>query len=344
MNVKSIDNNNKNIIQNPENITFSCNIIEGSFVKYSFDNTFCVFKSINDIFYIIYSIEDKSIISYNLINKKKINDIKNAHNTYISSFRHYLDNNSKRDLVMSISAEDNNIKIWNVCDFYCLLNLKNINKTGFLISACFLYDKNQNYIITSNRNWEENIEPIKVFDFNGNKIKEIADSKEDTIFIDIYYDKKSFTNYIITGHYSYSQSFKFNENKMYHKYYAKRPTSNYRCLITKDNEEIIKLIGINDDSFLIIWNFHTGDLLSKIIVDDDYLCGLCLFKEDYIFVGVYNRTIKLIDLKKGIVIKNFDGHEHSVICLKKIIHPKYGESLISQGLSKDQIKLWTYKI
>ena len=47
MNVKSI-NNNKNIIQNPENIAFSCNIVEGSFVKYSFDNTFCVFKSIND--------------------------------------------------------------------------------------------------------------------------------------------------------------------------------------------------------------------------------------------------------------------------------------------------------
>ena len=33
-------------------------------------------------------------------------------------------------------------------------------------------------------------ESIKVFDFNGKKIKEMNDSKDNTVFIDSYYDNK----------------------------------------------------------------------------------------------------------------------------------------------------------
>ncbi len=67
--------------------------------------------------------------------------------------------------------------MWNIYNFECLLNIEKINKKRELYSACFLNINNNIYIITSNYNWYCKTEPIKVFDFQGNKIKEINDSK-----------------------------------------------------------------------------------------------------------------------------------------------------------------------
>ena len=55
----------------------------------SYNNSFCTFKSINNIFHLIYSTKDKSIIFMDLINNQKLNEVKEAHNEEISSFRHY---------------------------------------------------------------------------------------------------------------------------------------------------------------------------------------------------------------------------------------------------------------
>ena len=123
------------------------NIIEinDAFSLCSLDNIFSVFNSINNILYLIYSKENKSIIIFDIINKVKICEIKNAHNKAITNFRHYLDKKNKRDLVMSISFDENNIKLWNINNLECLLNLQNIYDTGYLNSSCFLEDNNNIY-------------------------------------------------------------------------------------------------------------------------------------------------------------------------------------------------------
>ena len=90
-------------------------------------NTFSVFKSINDILYLIYSTFENSIICYNLINQNVINEIKQSHDKSISNMKHYLDKINKRDIIMSISQDNNNMKLWNVNNWECILNLQNIN-------------------------------------------------------------------------------------------------------------------------------------------------------------------------------------------------------------------------
>ena len=192
-------------------------IINDSYAGLNIDNCFIVIESINKVIYLIYSNINKSIVSYNLINNQKINEIKNAHNDYITNFRHYLDCINKRNLIISISGEDNNLKLWDINKCECLLNIKNINKQGLLMSACFLNDRNKLYILTSNSNCIRP-EEIKVYDFKGNKIKEIKYSNEDTYFIDTYYDKKLNNNYIITGNYSYIKKYNYIQNKNYHKF------------------------------------------------------------------------------------------------------------------------------
>ena len=100
------------------------------------------------------------------------------------------------------------------------------------------------------------------------------------------------------------------------------------------------MIESSMDGNIRIWNFHSGELLNKIKVCDKGLNGICLWNDENLFVGCEDKTIKLINLNKLLIIKNLDGHNNSVINIKKIIHPKYGECLISQGSDIDKIKLW----
>ena len=78
------------------------------------DNVFSIFYSVNEILYLVYSKGDFSIIFYDVINKIKIVEIKKAYKSYIIEIRHYLYKTKKTDLILSISEEDRNIKIWDV--------------------------------------------------------------------------------------------------------------------------------------------------------------------------------------------------------------------------------------
>ena len=329
---------------NPDNIQFKEDLTSDSYTTQSLDNSFSVFKATNDLLYLVYSNNNKSIISINLINKQKIHEIKNAHNWPIICFRYYLDKIKKIDLIISISADDNNIKLWKVNNWECILNMKNINKVGSLYSACFLYNNNQNYILTTKYNILNDSELIKVFDFKGNKIKELNDSNDNTYFIDTFYDNKYSKNYIITGNNGSIKSYDYNENKIYHNYddNNNRIRSIYNAIINKQKEEI-KLIESSTDGYIRIWNFHSGKLLSKIKVINHSLYSLCLWDEKYLFVGCWKETIKLIDLDNRKIIKDLKVNTENIrniISIKKIIHPKYGECLISQGIFNSQIKLW----
>ena len=360
---KSIKNNNKrkkakkekekNIEEpkkliKPEKILYFRNLTKDSRSYYSFDNTFCLFKSIDDIYYLIYS-NKNIIISYNMIDNKKMHVIKGSSkdNEYITNFRHHLDINNKRDLLISISAWGNNIKLWDISNWECLCKIKKINKTGYLYSACFLNDNNDIYIITVNfkKNdfYSDYAEPIRVYDLKGNKIKSINDSKQNAFSIESYYDDNIYTNYIITGNRSCVKSYDYNENKLYHIYSENNSNiaENHYCAIIYNKDKKLKLIESCTYGYIRIWNFDSGKLIKKIKINKgEKLFGICLWDENNIFVGSEKHIIKLIDIKSG-KIKDLIGHKNHVITIKKFIHPKYGESLISQGYSTDQIKLFT---
>ena len=330
--------NIKGNTNNPKNIKFISELTEDSYANVTLDNTFTVFKSIYNILYLIYSNKKKSIISYNLENQKKICEINSHHKENINNLRHYLDENNKRDLILSLSNRDNNLKIWNINDWQCLLNISDIYHRGNLFSACLLKDNIDFYAVTSNCNLSGDSEPIKLFDFKGDQIYEINDSDELTYFIDTYFDKKSNNNYIITGNDSYVKSYDFNKKLLYHKYYNDI-NEGHQSFVINDYYEKIQLIE-SSYGIIRIWNFHSGELLNKIKTGDNDLRGICLWNNDYLFVGCYDNTIKLIDIKKGKIVKSLIGHNNYVITIKKINHPVYGDCLISQGWKYDQIKLW----
>ena len=203
-NIKIIQNN-----ENPKDIKFSNDIATDSYAGFSYDDSFTVFRSINNILTLVYATKNKSIIIYDLNRKSVSNKLFNCHSNFITNFRHYIDEINNRDIIMSLSKKDNNIKLWNANTWENICNITNINQNDFLYSACFLKDKNNNYIITSNGcNRQQymnfhNFEPMKIYSFSGEKIKEIPNSDDCTFFVDTYYDKKLSKNFIITGNYNY---------------------------------------------------------------------------------------------------------------------------------------------
>ena len=322
------------------NISFNLiDLVKDSYGIY-YNNTFTVFQSINNLLILVYSIQ-KSIFTFNIIDKKKINEIRNAHNELISNFRYYFDKINKRDLIISISPLDNNLKLWNINSCKCLINLQNINKNGVLLSACFLNYNNANYIISSNSNNKngKSCEALKVYDFNGNKIKELNDSKCYTYFVDTYYDKSSLITYILTGNQGAIRSYNYNNNKIYHKYYDNNNKNHYNIIIYHSKDNKTELIESSSDGIIRIWNFHSGVLLNNIKLNNTSLLSICLWKEDYLFVGCANNNIKIIELNNKLNIKDLVDI-HDVITIKTINHYKFGECIIFQRNFNIGIQLW----
>ena len=344
-NCKDIQNfDEEEFKSNPKQIEYSKDLVIDSYAYNCIDNTYITFKLSNKIIYLIYSNKNNSIISYDITNNQKIKEIKNAHNNYIRNFRYYFDKINNENLILSISI-DNDIKLWNLKNWENFLNLKNINNEGNIYSACFLNSNNNNYILTSNSNKNGICESIKVLDFKGNKIKEINDSNENTVFIDSYYDNKLYKTYIITGNEGYIKSYDYTENKLYHKYNDNNDNKeDHDSIIINDKEKIIKIIESCEDGNIRIWNFHSGDLLNKIKIINCILYGICLWNNEYLFAGCDDKNIKLIDLKKGVIIKDLIGHNWEVLTIKKIIYPKYVECLISQNSEISEIKIWINKL
>ena len=312
--------------------------ISDAFSPCFLENSFIAFKSINNVFTLIYSNKNMSIISYNIIDNKKINEIKNAHKMYITNFRYYYDIINKRDLILSVSAFNNDIKLWNINSLECMLDLKNINKTGFLNSASFLNENNKIYIITSNF-YYNNSESIKIFDLNGNLIKIIKDSNEKIYYLDSYYDKKSFKNYILTGNVGYVKSYDYKENKLYHKYEDNNKRLHYSLIIYNNKDtDILKIIESCLDNYIRIWNFHSAELLDKIEVSNTGLTSIILLNNNYLFVGCGDKKIKIIELKTKIIKVLVNLNTNSVTI--KNINCSLGDILMIKGTENNPIELY----
>ena len=111
-------------------------------------------------------------------------------------------------------------------------------------------------------------------------------------------------------------------------------------IIIDDTEEIIKMIESSCVGNVIVWNFHSGDLIKIININDEWLYGIGIIEKNILYVGCKNGEIILIDVNIGKIINNFKIHKEKVLTIKKINHPKYGKCLISKDLSC--IKLMIY--
>ena len=327
------------------NFKFITDLTNDSYCDQGLNFNFVIFNSSYDgILYLVYSKENKSILLYDLDNNQKISQFKKAHDYPITYFKHYFDDNKKRDLIISISKEDLNLKLWDINRFICLYNYEYVFDNGVLYSACFLNDNNNIYLVMGNfdKDWDIS-EPIKIYDLYGNVNKQIYYSKSDIYFIDYIYDNDDSKRYIITGNLGYIKSYDYNLNKLYYKY-DDNDVWGHKNIIIYYDEDVAKIIDSSGDGNIRIWNFHKGELINKIKVSDNEILCMSLWDNQYILVSCKDDLMKVISLMNGKIIEtlNDDIKENklNVMSIQNIIHPQYGKCLVTQGYNNGIIKLW----
>lgn len=340
------DSNNLNETKEgnaPENINFIGELCTNSFSDFGLDYTFTVFNSKENITHLVYATNDIQLIFLNLTEMKLLKKIEKAHPKFISNIHHFYDDKTNSDVIMTVSYENNNIKLWDLSTFDTILYIKKANPSSLLLSACFLKYENTNCIVCSNGDLNTRIkkfEPIKLFDFKGNNILEINDSNYNTNFITTYYDSLTSQYFIISGNDGFINSYILMENSFYLKF-SDNETRSHRSLAVFNSDQNLKLIDSCEDGLIRIYNFYTGKLINKIFTGFTPLRGICIWDKDYFFIGCKDKTIKLVDTNKGIVIKSIKAHNNTVLTIKKINLPKYGNCLVSQGMNEDCINLWS---
>ena len=115
-------------------------------------------------------------------------------------------------------------------------------------------------------------------------------------------------------------------------------------LIINDNKEIIRLITSSSDGVIRISDFYSGLFLNWIYIFNQELYGICLWNDNYLFVGCRDTTIKVIEINEGIIIKSLSGHFDQTATINKITHSKYGKCLITQYRHLSKIVLWIIEI
>ena len=317
-----------------------------SFTDSYISDGFCIFSSINDILYLIHSTELKSIIAYDLNNNQKIVEIKNAHEDYISSFKHILDQLQKKDYLMSVSYDSNCLKLWDIKNFECLCYIKDINPDGFLFCAHFLLENQKKqinlFILTTNCNFYHDSQPIKKYDLKGKEIDKINNSEGlDVLYLIDFIDPFSNKQFLLAGTKRSIISFDLEKNKIYHSYDDQTAGMHCNIIINSKREDgIIQMIESCTDGKIRIWDFHKMKLLQIINVSNTWLYGMCLWDNNIIFVGDGDKNIKLINLSRGEITKELYGNKERITTIKKIRLNKFGECLITQEYLKGGIKLW----
>ena len=126
---EEIRKNEKNLKKlNPLHFEFISNLSKSE-MNFRVDNTFEVFNSILGQMCLVYAfkLENKynSIATYNIIDYKTMGVLRNAHREDITNFRHYLDKRNRRDLILSVSATDNNARMWDINNLEFIITINN---------------------------------------------------------------------------------------------------------------------------------------------------------------------------------------------------------------------------
>ena len=324
-------NNNNNLSIN------SYDIINDSYCPIEIENSFIIFESVKKIPFIIYATKDKSIINYNLKMKKIKNKILNAHIEFISNFYYCINTIIQKELIMSISYKDTNLKIWDFKDWQCLIDIKNVYSHGYLYSAYFLNKQNNFYFVTTN--WDESkfADSIKVYDYEKKIIKKINNSDYNVSLIKVLYNVKE--TYFITCNEDIIKSYNYNKNELLQLYNENSCDCKFLGFLVSSNSK--RLFTSCQDKIIRIFDFFSGMLLYKIKIHSNALKGINLDKDWNMIIGYDNNEIQLLD-NKGYKIKTLKHNKEKIISIKKIYFNDYECYVFSQGFDS-HIIMWQFK-
>ena len=130
------------------------------------------------------------------------------------------------------------------------------------------------------------------------------------------------------------------DNKFYAKLQHQPEDCHYCGYIDKD-----LLITSSWNGYVHIWNLENTSFVKSIKVGDNLtLLYILKWNDKFAIVAAcHKKSIYIIDMEQYKVICQIcTNHEKVVKCVKKYVHPIYGESLISASYDRS-LKIWSVK-
>ena len=336
-----------------ENIKYEAtDIIEDEKIKFEFKKdissnapTYCsatqmfsVFKSIKGETLAVWVTKERTIELYDLEKESPIKTIKDAHKKDIQCCRHFLDNKTNTDLIITC-AYDKSIKVWNLEKMEKpIIIVENAHSNGYIFTSCILsHEKmDQNYIISG-----ADDEGIKIFDFRGKFTEKKVKCQDYINLLDVYYYKREKKFCIINANSHDIRVYNFDDLKVYKTYIEKNASSHAHVIVYEnEKDDQVQLIDSDMKGFIHIWDFNTEECLKTIFLQT-IINGICFWDKQYIACTGRDKKIKIVDLNEGKIVRILNGHEKDTLSVQKIQIDKYGNCLISHG--KDGfLKVWAF--
>lgn len=345
-----IENNNILFKNNP-NLRYKEDIIYDN-DSIGFNDLFDIFSSnIDNKLYIISPNKISfSLDIYLLENTNQIVNSLKGHNNHITMLKYYFNSNDNLKKEYIISADINGVVIiWEIND---INNYKKYDiklKTNDFIYSCLMYFESINaYIITSTCGKDD----TKLFILNDQNnikfVKNIKNSKNNNVYyLLIWPNKISKEMHLIQFCKKKIVISNINSNEIYWNLIDEKnkdgPYMNGFIYSNKknENEYYEYLYSVSMNGYINIWELHQKLLINSIFINNNFLNQIIQWNENYIIMTNGNKNnILIMDLNCGRIISNiFSKHEKGIINIKKVVHPIYGESLLSCGL-EGSIFLW----
>ena len=334
--------NNRIFVKDPNNLKYILDITNTN-DPWGCNDNFEVFKCYKDNKeYIISPNKDNyNLDIFILLDNKKIKSL-NEHKNRITTIKYFINNKDYSEYL--ISADLNyKVIIWDINNNY---NIKyNINtKYNDLIGSClliFTHNNNDNYIISStcSTSNDNDISATKIYSLNnGIFIKYINNTNNNKIwYLLSWYNKKNNKYYIIQLSNKKIIINNLLEDELYSELIHQPESYHYSGFIYNNDY----LCSSSTNGYINIWDLYNKNIFKVINTNNCCLVHIIQWNNKYIIVADYNnKCFKIINLENEIIKDIEKQHTGWVKCIKKIYHPKYGESLLSAADDKT-IKLWS---
>ena len=334
---------NHEFVKEPRNLKFKQDIAINANNHTASNDLFEIFVSYkdNDEYLVFQNSINYNLDIYSMLNQQKIRSIEGLKNN-IRTLRYFMNDNNKNEYLIGIDDKNgiildisNNFNILNSLDFKnnynissCLLIFpKNVDEIYIITSYGFKAYGGSNIYILSNKN------EIKYIDKINNNIP--------ILYLLSWYNKNDNENYIIQ--FSYKEI--IINNLLSKKIYVELSHNgafNYSSgfIYSKDKKDYLCASSMSGK--VIIWDLLTKNQFITFGLNEFKISQiLCWNLKLYIAPTYDNNKIIIIDIeKRQIYFPNNNEITKKLICLKKIYHKIYGESLV--GAYRDgTIKIWT---
>lgn len=334
-----------------------------------YNDTFDIYTPINEnnkkkIFLIIKSNDFNSNIDIIDIELNEIiHQLSNGHqnNKTIVMIRHFNDIIKKRDYLLSSTNKE--VILWDLNKYDIIYNI-NSKYNQFSFSSILLFNNYNklfsNLLIISYSEKYSNLNLfINIYNLdNGQFIKNLPNLNSISCFYIlswIKYENNIYKNtYIIACCNNKVIIYDIYNNTSEKLVYAELKTEEHKiinyysaCLLSSKNKNNINNLDLlyttSDVGKIFIWDLNNKDLKYKIDTNFEQLNCILNYNENYLLAGDIFGNIYIIDVEQNkIISKIYTKEMFGLICIKKIIHPKYNESLLIYGKS-DSIKLYITK-